>query len=157
MSFEGQVLTLRIGLMKHCTRRRCVWSVSRDQRSPCQCFVHVCDSSDHCHRWSPHVHLKSFLSVVAPSSVGVALILVALMSWLVSMSSAPGQQRHEAFHHQAPFAPFVLLYTVEWRPAPFLPIFNCGCHRRSDRKKVVTIQRVSSTHCSATMSTSLLR
>ena len=44
--------------------RRCVWSVPRDQHSPCQCSVHVCDSSDHCQRWFPHVHnldLEEFL------------------------------------------------------------------------------------------------
>ena len=30
-----------------------------------------------------------------------------------------GQQRHEAFHHEAPLAPFVLLSTVDWRLASF--------------------------------------
>ena len=55
VSSKGKVFALRIAL-KTLYSRRCVWRVSHDQRSPCQCSVHVCDSSDHCQCWSSHFH-----------------------------------------------------------------------------------------------------
>ena len=63
VSSEGSLHTEDCAHETLCSRR-CVWSVPRDQHSPCKCSVHVCDSSDRCQRWFPHVHhldLEEFL------------------------------------------------------------------------------------------------
>ena len=140
--------------------RRCVWRVSRDQRSPRQCSVHVCDSSDHCQCWSSHVHhqdVEEFLGCCHPilceCGSDCRNAHVWARNWILCTCqqcwNVRRQKGHVALHHEAPFAPFVLLSTEDWRLAQFLQIFICDCHRH------VATQRVSpSTHCSATMSTS---
>ena len=87
VSSEGKVFASRIALMRLCTR--CVWRVSHDQRSPCQCSVHVCDSSDHCPCWSSHVDhqdAEEFPGCCHPISARVAVIAAMLMSGLVAGS-----------------------------------------------------------------------
>ena len=89
--------------------RRCVGSVSRDQRSPCQCSVHVCDSSDRV-----NAGLLTFITKTwNPLSERVVTNLVMLMSGLVGVfcscqqrRNVLRQQRHGASPHG--LAPFIL-------------------------------------------------
>ena len=111
-------------------------------------LFHVCDSSDHCQCWSSHVHhpnVEEFLGCCHPilcesgSDCGNAhvwtrnwVLCTCQQCWNVSR-----QKGYVALHNGAPFVPFVLLSTVDWRLAQFLQIFQTHtaplpCQHRSD-------------------------
>ena len=70
------------------------------------------DSSDHCQRWYPHVHhqdVEEFLGRCRGHTRVLACRGVTCQQrWNVC-----GQQRHVAFRHEPPLAPFVLLPTED--------------------------------------------